>query len=740
MLMLGHADVTVSGSVAPVDGLAAGTRIHKNYCFAGQPAPCLGYFPGDVLPCVCGAEGDILQALEQVTVGAGMRNEARAERLPGNGWSGMRVTYPYLQVLLRVALLVLATLSTAEAQSQQTEQQFIDSTLSAIGTFQAGLSPAPSNKVVLSGNLVYANGAFYMQKSVPPLDVLLQYVEGLKAAGAQRVDLNPAVTSINNTAATAAYDALATHARELGMQLALNPQVVGGELGTSPTFQDFENMAMTTYPVLAARYQPDNFVIVHEATTMNARLGVTATTEDWDGFIRAVAPLIQAASPHTRLGAGGFYDTDENTYFEDFVTIPALDFMTMDIYDDSNFAGYNAWVQLAHSAVDTTHPNGKGIYIEETWAPSYLPESLPSDWQSNPAGLSSYTLVGDCNADFATMDASWLEAMVTWASASGMEAVTAFTTEAFFYYYQGSTAEGTATYQYDSPFNPTYIGQALLSIHAGQLTATSKAYLGYRQQFGVSQVTSISSASYATLPSVFTPNCGPADNPCNAESVVAADELVTAYGADLANTTTSINGDFPYSLGGTTATLVDSSNTRHAVPLFFVSSGQVGYFVPSSVALGPATLTVTSGDGTQTSGVILVTHVMPGIYTANMNGQGPPAATAIIIHSDGSQSSQLTYACAGGASCTPAQIRLVPTDSLYIELFGTGIRHVAGLSAVSAAINGQAAPVEYAGPSGFTGEDQVNIKIPQTLFGSGVVSLVLKAGGLAANTVTLDLE
>jgi uncharacterized protein (TIGR03437 family) len=77
---------------------------------------------------------------------------------------------------------------------------------------------------------------------------------------------------------------------------------------------------------------------------------------------------------------------------------------------------------------------------------------------------------------------------------------------------------------------------------------------------------------------------------------------------------------------------------------------------------------------------------------------------------------------------------------LYIELFGTGIRHVAGLSAVVAVVNGQTVPVEYAGPSGFTGEDQVNIQVPQTLFGSGIVSLVLNVGGLAANTVTLDIE
>ncbi len=49
--------------------MGSGTK-HKDFCFAGQPAPCAGYFPGDVLPCVCGAEGDVVDALSQVAASA----------------------------------------------------------------------------------------------------------------------------------------------------------------------------------------------------------------------------------------------------------------------------------------------------------------------------------------------------------------------------------------------------------------------------------------------------------------------------------------------------------------------------------------------------------------------------------------------------------------------------------------------------------------------------------------------
>jgi hypothetical protein len=43
---------------------------HEHFCFAGQPAPCEGYFLNDVLPCVCGAEGDVVTALSGVAVPA----------------------------------------------------------------------------------------------------------------------------------------------------------------------------------------------------------------------------------------------------------------------------------------------------------------------------------------------------------------------------------------------------------------------------------------------------------------------------------------------------------------------------------------------------------------------------------------------------------------------------------------------------------------------------------------------
>jgi hypothetical protein len=42
--------------------------MHKAYCFAGQPAPCQGYFANDVLPCICDSRDSLLLALLQVAM------------------------------------------------------------------------------------------------------------------------------------------------------------------------------------------------------------------------------------------------------------------------------------------------------------------------------------------------------------------------------------------------------------------------------------------------------------------------------------------------------------------------------------------------------------------------------------------------------------------------------------------------------------------------------------------------
>jgi uncharacterized protein (TIGR03437 family) len=634
-----------------------------------------------------------------------------------------------LQFLLVMAAVPLAA-------QNQTEQQYITSVNTAIANLVATLG-TPTQPILFGANLVDAYGTRIANED---LSVVLDYVDGLKAAGVQRVEFNPSISTMTHPGNVTKYDAIVRHIRELGLQLAINPEYEFGEVDPSPitNFAEFQTAALAEYQVLAARYQPDNFVIIHEPDTASARLGFSTTISDWHNFILAAAPIIKAASPHTRIGAGCDYNPalatyqNEDGYFQDFVTIPVLDFMTMDIYS-SAFDKFSQWAQLAQA-------NGKGVYIEEVWTPFDLPNPI-GPWNGEP--LADRALIGPVNSDFAAMDANWLHGMMLFASANHMESMTPFTTEAFFWY--GAAGE-------DTPDNATYHAAAEQAIQQGQFSSTGQAYLADIRQMAISRLTNISSASYATIPTVFNPTCGTGANPCNPQTIIAPDSLMSAFGADLA-TTSILNGNFPTNLDGTTMTLVDATNTSYPVQMYYAGPGQINYYVPSKAQPGPATVTVTSGDGTQTAGSVLIAPVAPGLFTANASGQGAASALAICAgvcagwpnRQANGQYVQDAFAC-GGAGCTPQPLGIGPSDAVVVEFFGTGFRHLSSSAALTIQINGQTVPFQYAGAQGDTGLDQLNVQLPNSLAGSGQVNLVMSLQDTAdnvtvtSNTVTLNIQ
>ncbi|MGC9951572.1 MAG: hypothetical protein ABSF64_34910 [Bryobacteraceae bacterium] len=633
--------------------------------------------------------------------------------------------------------VLLAMAAAPLAAQNLTEQQYITSVNTAMNNLVPTLG-TPTQPIIIGGNLV---GAYGTKIANMDLSVVLDWVDGLKAAGVQRIEFNPSMATLTHPDNVTKYDAIVRHIRELGLQLAINPEYEVGEIDPSPitNFAEFQTQALAEYQELASRYQPDNFVIIHEPDTASARLGFTTTISDWQNFILAAAPIVKAASPHTRVGAGCDYNPalstyqSEAAYFQSFVTMPELDFMTMDIYSTA-FDQFAQWAQLAQT-------NGKGVYIEEVWTPFDLPNPL-GPWNGEP--LADRALIGPVNADFASMDANWLHGMMLFASANHMEAMTAFTTEAFFFY--GPAGE-------DTPDNTAYQSADEQAMQQGQLSTTGQAFLADSRQMGVQRLTNISSASYATLPTVFNPTCGAAANPCNPQTRVAPDSLMSAFGVDLA-TGSVLNGAFPTTLGGTTMTLVDATNTSYPVQMYYAGPSQVNYYVPGNAQPGPATVTVTSGDGTQTTGNVLVAPVAPGLFTANASGQGAASALAICAgvctgwpnRQANGQYVQDAFTCSGSAGCAPQPLGMGSSDTVVVEFFGTGFRHISSPAALTVQINGQNVPYQYAGAQGDTGLDQLNVQLPNSLAGSGVVTLVVTVQDtvdnvtVTSNSVTLNIQ
>jgi len=227
---------------------------------------------------------------------------------------------------------------------------------------------------------------------------------------------------------------------------------------------------------------------------------------------------------------------------------------------------------------------------------------------------------------------------------------------------------------------------------------------------------------------------------------LAPESIVAAFGEHLASGTSDPNQltlPLPTQLLGVSVKVRDSAATERLAPLFFVSPGQINYVIPSGTASGPATVTVTNGTSTVAAGIVEISSVAPGLFTASGNGQGFPAAFVVRLKADGTQQLESV------ASFDPAQNRFVAvpvdlgpdTDQVFLVLYGTGIKFRSALSAVSATLGGVTSEVLFADAApGFVGLDQVNVRLPRSLAGRGEVDVVLSVDGKAANPVRVSIR
>ncbi len=219
---------------------------------------------------------------------------------------------------------------------------------------------------------------------------------------------------------------------------------------------------------------------------------------------------------------------------------------------------------------------------------------------------------------------------------------------------------------------------------------------------------------------------------------LAPGSIATAYASDLANGIASSTAlPLPTSLSGTSAIILDAAGVTTPTPLFFVSPGQVNFYIPTGVAVGAATVSFTSGDGTQSVGAMTIAAVAPGIFV--LNSSALAAANTITVNRDGTTTNGNDFQIVNGA-IAPFPINLgPPVQEVYLVLYGTGISGRTSLANVMFNIAGMSLPVAYAGPQGDPGLDQVNVVIPLSLAQSGTTNISLTVDGVKSNTATIDI-
>jgi uncharacterized protein (TIGR03437 family) len=201
----------------------------------------------------------------------------------------------------------------------------------------------------------------------------------------------------------------------------------------------------------------------------------------------------------------------------------------------------------------------------------------------------------------------------------------------------------------------------------------------------------------------------------------------------------------PTKLGNTTVAAIDSTGVSRLAGLYgvFASTGQINFVVPGATALGNATVMVTGPNGITLSTITTITRIAPTIFSANQNGQGVFAGQFDHVHADQSQTSEFS-ATFDSASKTfvPVPLNFGPaTDTVFLVLYGTGIRHRNSQADVTVTVNGVAATVAYADDQHvYPALDQINVQLPRTLAGAGTVNIVVKVEDQTANTVTVTIQ
>jgi hypothetical protein len=110
---------------------------------------------------------------------------------------------------------------------------------------------------------------------------------------------------------------------------------------------------------------------------------------------------------------------------------------------------------------------------------------------------------------------------------------------------------------------------------------------------------------------------------------LAKGSIATAFGANLSDST-SINSA-PISIN-------DQSGAEYPARVLSVSPNQINYQAPDQLIEGQAELTIRNANGQTSRGLISIVRVSPGLFTANADGRGVPAAVVQRIKADNSVS------------------------------------------------------------------------------------------------------
>lgn len=178
--------------------------------------------------------------------------------------------------------------------------------------------------------------------------------------------------------------------------------------------------------------------------------------------------------------------------------------------------------------------------------------------------------------------------------------------------------------------------------------------------------------------------------------------LATAYGTNLAATTTMASGGNPTALGGISLSVRGADGVDRLAQLVYVSPGQINFLVPAATPPNCTAFNVTP-PGQAGPGDARCALLPDGdfeIFTADLSPTGVAAAIVETADVAGNVTTYPAYRCPGNA-CQAVPIQLSDSTSTYLVLFMTGVPIDLSLVGSSRRHSSMAIqhPVEYRFPS-----------------------------------------
>jgi uncharacterized protein (TIGR03437 family) len=482
------------------------------------------------------------------------------------------------------------------------------------------------------------------------------------------------------------------------------------------TLQDFMNGRAQNAAMIVKEVGPDFLNLGSEPDTQ-AQLAGQPEIDSPSGYANMISTILAAirATGVTGIPTGAGVGTWERQglSFIQSLAQTGLDYIDLHVYP-VNLTFFTNTIAFA----DAARAAGLKVAISESWLLKQRTDELGS---GSPA-TSHEVFYRDSFSFWQPLDQSFYSALIACAHWKEFQYLSAFWSLYFWSYVDYEAVKNLTPEETIAQANVA-AGNALLT---GQATSTGRMYKGAIVGPGASRAATVSGAGFLG-------------------GRQASESIVSIFGTNLATSTASAPPGvlpLPTTLAGTTVKIKDEKGVEVLAPLFFVSPGQINAEIPPGLSNGAALLTVTSGSNISES-TLTLSAVAPALFAANADGIGVAAARAVTARADNSQLFDATHQCTGGAgTCVGKPISLgSATDVVALELFGTGIRKASSLAAVTATIGGLAADVFFAGPHAlYVGLDQVNVIVPRSLAGRGVVDVEIKVDGLAANTVTVTIQ